>query len=300
VIPLGLVMAATTTIAAADLLEPIGVKTDPRINEFNATATGEWLAWTQNSIKRPGRYNVYAKNGSDPRVKVNAKGTQAATGDIDRGRLVYSQWPSARGEQIYRLNLSTMRRTLFPRQVNSRYDEFHPSLSGRWLLFTRGTYPEGSKVMLYNTRTGKVRTLAQASGQRSVWAGQVNGAYAVWARWTATSADVFRFHLGTQTTTRIPRPEFAYQNDPSVASDGTVYYSRSGEGCGTAAELAKYPVGGPAEVVYGYPTYAEGGYSHIEEPADGSRHIYFNRIDCRRADHKNSDIYRVVDPAPAP
>ena len=108
-----------------------------------------------------------------------------------------------------------------------------------------------------------------------VYSGQVNGDFAnadAFARAGRTSTCI----ASTKTTTTLPRPVFA-QYDPVVTADGTVYFQRSGNGCGAAMSLIRYPLGGPATVLYSYADGIDGGYGYIDEKDDGSLDWIFGR-----------------------
>jgi hypothetical protein len=286
-----------STIASAETLTPIPVKTT-KVDEFTAAAEGDWLSWTQNSTRRPNHYNVYAQQvlvgvPSSGRKKVNARGTEAATGGIEGTTLVYNQYRGNSAGNILRFNLVTNRRSGFPKKVNTPYDEYHPTISGSWVLFTRyNSDSESTKVLLYNMSTRALRVLGSGSGRRrEVYSGQVNGDYAAWGRIRPSGDDVFLYHIPTNTTTKIPRPVFA-QYDPSVTSDGTMYYHRSGNECGASVKLVRYPQGGPATVLFDFPFATDGGYTYVDERHDGSLDVYYGRVGCRRF---RWDIFKVVD-----
>jgi hypothetical protein len=289
-------VVASTAVASAADLEATPVKNDPRINEGTPAADGPWFMWGQNSKAAPRRYNVYAQRGTQRPIRLNARGTVGNSGGIDGRTAVYTQWSPRTGDDLFAFDLVTKRRTKLPPKVNGRYHEFRPTISGKWVLFTRYNWDRDQlQVVLFNRRTRAVRVLATERGRRGVWAGQVSGSYATWDRWSGQNSDVFRYEIRTRTTARIPRPVFAHQFGGSVASDGTVYYTRSGNGCGNSAELARYPLGGPAERVHDHPSWSEGGDSYVDERAEGGRVVYFGRIDCRRPATRAWDVYKVVD-----
>jgi hypothetical protein len=87
----------------------------------------------------------------------------------------------------------------------------------------------------------------------------------------------------------------AFQYNPMIARDGTVYYSRSGQGCGVAVQLARYPIGGPAEVLYHLPAQVDTGYGYIDDRADAGRDIHFATILCFRTETRQFDIYKIID-----
>jgi hypothetical protein len=279
-------------VARAAEVPRIPVKASPA-NEVTAAADGVWFTWAQNSRARPGHYDVFAQRPGGARIKVNARGTEAAGGGIDGRLLVYYEYKRTFAGDIRKFNLRTHRRSRFPTKVNTRYDEYHPTISGRWLLFTR--YIDTTRttaVFLFNTHTHALRKLASERGRyRYVYSGQVNGDYATWGRVLPSGQDVFLYRISAKTSTRVPRPVFAQYN-PSVASDGTVYYERSGNECGGSAKLVRYPRGGPATVLYSFPVGIDGGYTYVQQRAGGSLHLFYGHFNCRNG---RWDIYKVID-----
>jgi len=271
---------------------PIPVKTSP-LDEFTPTADRGWFSWAQNSRAHPRHYDVFASKTSGTKIKINARGTEGAGGGIDGNLLVYYQYKGRRAGDVLKFNFRTRQRSRFPNRVNTRYDEFHPTISGKWLLFTRYIdKTRTTKVFLYNTATRALRSLGADSGRsRYVYSGQVNGDYAAWARVSPAGLDVFRYHIPTRSNVRIPRPVFA-QYEPVVSSGGTMYFIRSGQACGDLVELVRYPVGGPASVLYDFPDGVDSGFMYADERSDGSLHLFYPERDCLR---ERWNIYKVVD-----
>jgi hypothetical protein len=151
-------------IALAGTLTPVPVKTSS-LSEGTAAAQGPWFSWDQNSAAHPNHYDVFLQRGSGSKVKVNARGTEAFGGGIDGDTLVYYQYEGRFAGDVMRFDLGTHRRSGFPSSVNSRYDEYHPTISKPWLLFTRYIDDtESTKVILYNLRTRTLRVLATDRG----------------------------------------------------------------------------------------------------------------------------------------
>jgi hypothetical protein len=226
--------------------------------------------------------------------KVNADGTAAAGGGLYGNTLVFYQYKGGYAGDVLRYNLTSHHRSKFPPKVDTRYDEYHPTISGHWLLFTRYIDTTNTeKVFLYNTRSGSLRMLGSATGaHRDVYSGQVNGDYATWGRVRPNGQDVYLYRISTKETTTIPRHVFA-QYDPSVASDGTVYYERSGDECGAYVKLVRYPPGGPATVLYSFPIGIDGGYTYVDEPSNGTLDFFYAQYSCRNDSHW--DIYKLID-----
>jgi hypothetical protein len=278
--------------AAGAMLSPIPVRTSTA-DEYAPVAEGQWFAWTQADHAHPNRANVYVRMGSGTRVKVNPRGTSGATGGIEGGTLVYKQYKPGFTGDIRKFNLLTHRRSNFPAKVSTKWDEYHPTISGNWLLFTRYVgSTRTTKVLLYNTHNRVLRTVGSESGRhRYVYSGQVNGDFVAWGRVLSGGQDVFLYQISTRTNTKIPRVDFAQYN-PGVAFDGTIYYTKSGNGCGAAASLVRRPVDGPATVLYDYVAKFDVGFGYVDERADGSLHWFYGRFNCLNS---RWDIYKVVD-----
>lgn len=290
-------LAAVLSASAVDLT-PIKVKADRDVSEWGPAGGGDYVSWVQNSVRRPGHYDVYVQRPGERRVKVNPRGTFGGPGGFDGGLFVYSEWaPDGRGGEIMRYSTTTGVRRAYGSGVNTRSSEFHPTLSGPWLLFTR--YNDGLdsyRVILFNTRRHTTRVLASGSGRRWVRSGQVNGDHVTWSRGGGSGVDVHLYRISSRDTTLIPKPDFAHQYGPSVGSDGTLYYARSGDSCGLAVEFVRYPLGGAPEVVHTFPPYFDMGYySYVDDATDGSRSIYYGTLDCRSAARRAWDSYRLFD-----
>ena len=280
------------TAAADAALTPLPIRTTSA-DEYSPVADGAWMAWTERSHLHQARQNVYVRKGAGSRIKVNPRGMSGGTGGIDGNVLVYSEYKPGYAGDIRKFNLSTHRRSDFPGRVSTRWDEYHPTVSGNWVLFTRWIWTtRTTKVLLYNTHSGSLLTVGTDSGRyRYVYAAQVNGDYATWGRVTPNGQDVYRFHISARTNTKLPRVVYA-QYDPVITSDGTVYFVRSGKGCGEIASLVRQPLVGPEAILYDLPVGIDVGYGYAQERADGSLHWLYGRETCR---NDRWDIYEVVD-----
>jgi hypothetical protein len=287
----GASLAGTGVAEAA--LTPVPVKTSARLDEHNPVAEAGWFGWAQAAHAHPERINYYVRKGSGRILKVNSPGTHAAGGGIDGNTLVYYEHRGHFAGDIRRFNLRTHRRTNFPHKVSSRWDEYHPTVSGDWVLFTRYfSTTSTTKVLLYNKRTGALRSLGSGSSRhRYVYSGQIKGDFAAWGRVRPGGQDVYRYRISTRTNTVVPRTVFA-QYDPAVASDGTIYYHRSGSSCGDGVALVRYPLGGPATVLHTYPPGTDGGFGYVQERGNGSLDWFFGQLNCR---NNRWDIYKLID-----
>ena len=242
----------TTVVAAAGAvlvgLTPAeageGVLTNPRRDEQIPAAgfSGDdvYLAWTQAPVTRPKRTHVFAQKIGGRRFRVDAGTGPAFTGGISNDRLVYQKTKGPKSN-LRGFRLSTRRHFALPRGINTPRWEMRPTIWGPYLLFGRDTGRRDS-IVLFNLNTHDARILARARGPRhtAVWPGQVNGDFAVYMRCPPRrGCNVFRYRISNGNTVRIPKRRKS-QYSPSVALDGTVFYARSGIGCGTGVTLQRW------------------------------------------------------------
>jgi Divergent InlB B-repeat domain len=278
--------------AAGAAIDTIPVRTSSA-DEYSPASEGAWLSWAQESHRSDTWPDVFVRRGSEPKLKVNAPRTDGAGGGIDGETLVYYEFRGRHAGDIRKFNLSTHRRSNFPPSVSTRWDEFHPTISGYWVLFTRYiSSTKTTKVILFNRQTGALRLLGSEKGaNRRVYSGQVNGDFAVWGRVRPSGQDVFLYQISTKMNTTIPRHVFAQYN-PAVAEDGTVYYARSGFECGESVALVRYPIGGPATALHSFPPGIDVGYGYVDEQTNGTLHWLFGQFKCR---NYRWDVYKVID-----
>lgn len=296
-------LAALAAVAASGLLvgagpvfgvtlapEPVHARSDRQ--ERMPAGDGGWVTWSQSVDSSAWDYNVYAQKGSAKPVKVSRRSSAEDDGwsvgplggGIDGSRIVYTERGLDFAYDLYVFDLSSGRRTRLPKAVNSDTFELHPTISGAWVLFGRDS---GFRtwVFLYNLRTLELRLLARTREESGYYVepGQVNGRFATWSRWGGPDdeGNVFRYDIRTKVSTKIPRPiPFTYQGDSSVGVDGTVYYERSSPSCGYDAELARYPVGGPAESLHAFPPGHDMGSTFVDDRPDGSRAVFAEVTTC--------------------
>ena len=184
-------LAATviaTPAAWARLAEQAVIAT-PR-NENNVAAdwngTDEVLAWGQSRPGHPKAYDAWVRVGTGPAVKLNAGG-KAWMGGIDYPLVAYQRFQNGRGDiELY--DLSTGTHPPVPAGVNTRKYEWHPSISGDWLLFGRADRRLTS-IVLHNMTTGEERVLDRGKVRRLyLQPDRVNGNWATYTRCRRTSA----------------------------------------------------------------------------------------------------------------
>ena len=99
----------------------------PRVGEFQPVRGSGWLAWQQNTRKRPRHYDVIARSvDTGSQTRVNPPGTNGANGDIEGDRLVYQQFERGRSGLRF-FDLSTGERSKPPSGINTEHWEYWPS-----------------------------------------------------------------------------------------------------------------------------------------------------------------------------
>ncbi|CAN5570775.1 hypothetical protein BH24ACT26_BH24ACT26_11030 [soil metagenome] len=264
-----------------------------RAGEFQPARGGGYVAWERNTAARPNHYDLFARADGRKRFKVNARGTQAAGGGIYGTRLVYQQWRGRRSDlEIYNLR---KRKRIEPAGVNTRHWEYWPSISGRWLLFGRRKSPKARKVILFDRKLRRSKTLAKSSSEESFVApGQVNGHWAVWWKCTrATACNVFRLDLDTGTRIEIPNPG-RFQRAPSVSREGTVFFVRSGATCGAAVKLVRYAPGAPGKTLLELPAGEDINDTYAFSRGRAKTKLLYERNKC--SEPATSDIWKLAHP----
>jgi hypothetical protein len=298
-----LVLAAVAAPAAGALV-PAPVRATA-VNESNPAAGwgadgSEYIAWTQNSAAYPRRYNAYIQRGTDPKIKLNTVG-QGWIGGIDYPTVAYQQIYNGRSDlKLY--DLATGIRSNPPTGANTARWEWHPTISGEWLLFNRDDNASPTqRVILFNRTTGAATLLASVTrAEHYLLANQVNGNFAVWTK-CAPRCDVYKRDIAAGRTVRLPKPVTTpprYQYGAAVTSGGTVYLARAGRTCGSGVRLIRY---GAGDATYGtrvatFPPGVDTAIGYARENPDLSTDVFFDRVSCRTYKY---DIYKIHDPPPA-
>ncbi len=265
-------------------------------SELRPVAGNGFLAWAQNSRRRPNHFDVYAQRGNGLPFKVNPPETQGLPGGIFGNTLVYEEsGGKAKGGSDIRLyNLVTRKRRNTPPRVNTRLRESRPSLSRQHLLFNRAGR-RGEAIILYDFRTGRQIVLDREPRRRGVTllSDQVRGDYAVWTNCRG-ACFVSRYEIDTGRSGRLSGgaiPE-AQSWAGSVTATGTVYFLKmTGMSCQyTETRLARSGSGREEEIR----RFPEGQWvastsAVIEE---GQTSVYYARGPCGTL--RGYDIYRVV------
>jgi hypothetical protein len=265
----------------------------PRVGEYQPVRGGGWIAWQQNTTRRPRHYDVVARpveGGS--RLRVNPPGTNGANGDIEDGLLVYQQFEGGRSGLRF-FDLTIRERSNPQRGINTEHWEYWPSMSGPWLLFGRLQANGTRRIILFDRSTGVSRRLAKTRGPDAFLApGQVNGDWAVWYRCPSESeCNIVRYRISTGESDILPNPG-GRQQSPSVDRNGTVYYVRSGGACGRRTRLMRQPLQGPAEELWRLPNGDDIGRTHAQVRPHGNT-ILYDHFGCGQ--DAESDAWQLLD-----
>ena len=264
-----------------------------RAQEALPSADAQHLAWSQATRRSP-RYQLYMQRSGEPRVRVNRPRTEGFSGGFEGETFVYQE-VRARQSNLQFYDVEGGGRSAPPAGVNTRHWEWRPTVSGDWLLFGRSnSAARVDRVLLRNLVTGETRQIGRLRwGRRTIAeSGQVSGNYAVWYRCTP-ACDVFLYDIAARTTTRIPNPGRRQQYGPSVTSDGTVYFVRSGRGCGASVRLVRHPLGGPSKVLAAVGAGRDSFNTYALENDDGTTTFFFDRVRCSTAAF---DVLKLIDP----
>jgi hypothetical protein len=298
-----LVAFLIVTAVAPGATAPVRVKGTAR-NEVGPAASSDWFVWSKSRERRASPFDLFAQHLTDPAFKVNPKGTQAYAGGIDGTKLVYQllRGRIAIRSDLRLFDLATRKKLTLPGGINTKGWECCATISGNWLLFTRGhSFSRDRQLLLLrNLVTGEQRVLDQLRNKNGVIAaGQLNGSFAVWSRCNPyPRCQVFRYDLGSATTTGFPVPTGKVPYSASVNQYGTTYYFQSNKGCGKSPQMLKQPLDGPPQVIATIPEGRDSDVSYAFSPTPHpplrtiATHIYYDLTVCRT---HVWDIYRVDD-----
>ena len=298
-----LAVAAVITAVAGAVATPVPVKAT-RHNEVGPSAGDDWLAWSRSRERGVSPYDLFAQHGTDPAFRVNRKGTQAYGGGIDGTRLLYQliRGQFATLSDLRLFDLQTRRLKPLPAGVNTKNWECCGTISGDWILFSRGrAYGTARQlILLRNLVTGEQRVLDSLRNKNGlVTAGQVNGKYAVWSRCDPyPQCVVFRYDLATASATALPTLPAKVPYSASVNQFGTVYYAQSSRGCGKSVQIMKQGLLGQPEVLASLPQGhdIDVSYAYAVPPTPPATavttHVFYDYVLCKK---QTWDIYRVDD-----
>jgi hypothetical protein len=249
---------------------------DGKTSEIIPAAQGDALIWSQNTSRHPRHFNMFLKEDGSPKRRINRSGTEAFPGGISGDEILY-QVVHRGSSDIRMVDLPSRDPIPMPSGVNTGKWEWSPTITEDYFLFGRDT-SNHSAVVLFDRSTGNDKVIAD--GRQFLKPGQIAGDVAAWQRCSRRRCDVFRYDVLTEERTLIPAPSGTHQYAPSVGSDGTVYFVRSGNGCGTRLKFVAYPPGGPSTVLTNLPDDREISSTYVDSSGVDPR-IYYDRVNCR-------------------
>ena len=281
-------------LAATDV--PVRVTAGP--DELRPVASLGYYAWMQASKRDNDAYDVFAQVSGGAPFRVNPKRTEGVTGGLDGSRLVYELRPRRGDTDIRAVDLATRSPIALPKGVNTKKLEFAPSISGDYLLFGRAARRRPlERILVMRLSTGEVRVLGTSQNKhRFLGVGQVNGQYAVWYDCGKASCAVYRDRLDVPPDSPgsgVVSPADTYYYTPGVATDGTVYFFRSGRRCGTDVALMKWNgvAGNPATLVHDLPDGVDAAGAFVFQPS--AREIHYGRVRC--GGREPSDLHKILE-----
>jgi hypothetical protein len=275
-------------------LAQIGVRTT-RAYEGTPAASADAFAWAQWPWRNGRSWTAFVQRAGEPRFRVNFTGSNGFPGGFDGDLLAFQE---TRGDRstIVLYDIATHTRSAPPAGVNTRAWEWHPSISGDWMLFSRrNVRARTDTVILRNMATGETRVLdrlTRTSGSRFSETGQVSGNHAVWYR-CATLCRVYHHDIQTGVTTVVPNPAGRHQYEPSVTDDGTLYYVSSGNGCGVSVRFVRRTPAGATTALASLPRRWDSFRTYALESSNGTTTFFYERVHCRTSAW---DVLKVVDP----
>ena len=135
-------------------------------------------------------------------------------------------------------------RTKIGKPVSTDRWDYDPTGSGEWVMYARYFRNADRKISLYNTTTHDLRPVASrrrvavgSCAPRRSAATTPSGRRPRSGRGRLAGCNVFLYDIAGDTTTKLTNPNGRCQYGPAVNPAGTVFFARSGLGCGTHVVL---------------------------------------------------------------
>ena len=288
---------------------PVPVVDSPRAREHNPAASQGYLAWARQTRSSD---TSFVKPDGAPKIRLNRPGTGSLGVGLDGTTAVYDVFGnSGRGNGNLRMfDVLTETRSDPPAGVNTPQDEFRPSISGDWLLFTRDNFRTAgfdtyrirmTLIQHVDERGARAREPpwaeslpAQQPGERGLGDVRVlrpSGVASPTARCPSTRSAPPRL-------TQIPNPD-RQQYSSSVTSDGTVYFVRQRNSerwvCGRAGQVVRLPNGGGEALIATIPEGKDVFSTFALEESDASTTLLLGREPCRQSRIPRGGIFEIPE-----
>jgi hypothetical protein len=251
-------------------------------NQIPFGAADGYVGWEENSRRYPYHYDVVVADPTGTIRYINAPGTDGEAGGIDGTTIVYSEFGTT-SVHLKLYDLTTGIRTDIP-QLDTAAPDYHPTISGPWILFTRGDRGRTTRVLLFNRISGALRQLTTITPHRTrafVYSGQVAGNYAVWGRVTKQGQDIFRYRIDTRVNRLLRRPRGLFARyDPAVTPAGTAYWEQTSNACRPTLQIVAQKPGGRARIIETIHAGNDGGYMYAEA-GSGKTDLLYSRFTYR-------------------
>ena len=230
----------------------VKVIVEPGTQQVSPSGNGAWYAFTANSATHPKRFNAYAEkvDGSGLR-RLNPKGTGGFAGDFDptaANTVIYDQYSATTRSNLWFFDLDLKQRTEVP-DVNTKWFEYNGHVSASYVLFTRDRKINGvwwTQLNLYNRA---LRTTHQIDAWKAntviVIPGSVGETSASFflVKLRTGDNDSFVYDIAGDSRTKIPVASGKFAYSPTIdETNGFVYYSVSGNGCGAGVKIRRLPL----------------------------------------------------------
>lgn len=297
------------TVGTAQAVVPIEpVLTGPS-DTWLAFANDDYLVYSFWKRSAPKTYSALAEPlGGGPLTKLNRAGTRGFTGNFVPGtnRVIYWEW-TRKGSNVFLYDLDTGQRSA-PPGVNTKAWEWQPLVSTNYVFFARDRYRNRNwytSLLVRRRSDGVTRTLGTWNWDPNlVFTGSVGERYATYTVCTRKNCFAYLYDWDTSTKRRIPTVNDRAQYAPVVDEvNGTVYFSRSGQKCGSSVAIWRLPLTltGVATKIVALPRGIDTGWtsSLTANGTTGQMDLWFERWNCSQ---ENADVVvaRGVDAGPTP
>lgn len=300
------IVLVTSTGVAQALISPVKVLVEPAW-QWLPFSDGEYLAYSTNSLSSPNAWNAKVMRlASGIAVRINAAGTEGFPGGFDPSsdKVIFQQMNQKRGvSDLYFWDLSSKTRSKVP-DVNTASWEWDPRISSTWITFFREYKKDGVRYTgVYHVRRSNgagVRVASFPSSNTYGTNGSVGDRYATWSYCDKHSCYAFVYDAERGKLSRLPtkngRPQYAAAIDEDT---GTVFFTRSGHGCGAEVFVYSVPVGdlgaAPTKIA-DLPDGIDIGSASLSPHEGGGLDYLFERIDCSKG---IADVYALPSVTPA-